>query len=203
MTEDSEGPAIGDETDEGVRLMLAFQGGDEEAFTALVERYQGAAFSMLRRLLGPHHAIEDLAQEAFLRVWRARDRYQPQGRFTTFLYRITYNLALNRLRGDKRKPLSPLPRTEDGASLEPEDQQGAAPLEGAAASDWAALIERALAELPENQRAALVFQHYDGLSLAEVAEILGSSEKAVKSLLHRARTRLRELLQPYREAEHD
>jgi len=183
--------------------MLALQQGREEAFAELVEEYQSAAFSMLRRVLGPHQPVEDLAQEAFLRVWRSRDSYQPRGRFTTFLYRITYNLALNQLRGNKRKPLSPMPQTADGAVLEPEDQLGAAPEAGADGRDWAGIIEGALAQLSENQRAALVFQHYDGLSLAEVAQVLGTSEKAVKSLLHRARTRLRELLQPYHEAEND
>jgi len=198
----TEAPAT-PEQDPGVQLMLAFQQGDEEAFVELVESYQGAAFSMLRRLLGPHRAVEDLAQEAFLRVWRSRERYRPQGRFTTYLYRITYNLALNHLRGDKRKPLSSLPSSPEGAVLEPTDTRGAAPSATADAQDWAALVERALAELPQNQRAALVFQHYDGLSLAEVAEVLGISDKAVKSLLHRARTHLRELLLPFHEAEHD
>lgn len=199
VTEATEPP----EQDRGVQLMLALQQGREEAFAELVEEYQSAAFSMLRRVLGPHQPIEDLAQEAFLRVWRSRESYQPRGRFTTFLYRITYNLALNQLRGNKRKPLSSMPQTADGAVLEPEDLHGAAPEAGADGRDWAGIIEGALGQLPENQRAALVFQHYDGLSLAEVAQVLGTSEKAVKSLLHRARTRLRELLQPYHEAEND
>jgi len=183
--------------------MLAFQRGDDQAFVELVETFQGATFSMLRRILGPHRAVEDLAQEAFLRVWRSRERYRPQGRFTTYLYRITYNLALNQLRGDKRKPLSSLPQSPEGAVLEPTDATGPAPSAAADRLDWALLVEQALAELPENQRAALVLQHYDGLSLAEVAEVLGISDKAVKSLLHRARTHLRELLLPFHEAEHD
>lgn len=183
--------------------MLAFQAGDDQAFTQLVEHYQAAAFAMLRRILGPSGSVEDLAQEAFLRVWRSRERYQPQGKFTTFLYRITYNLALNRLRDDKRKPLYALPQAEDGTSLEPEDDLGSAPEQGADDADWSTLIQRALADLPENQRAAVVFQHYDGLELHEIGEVLGISPQAAKSLLHRARTRLRTLLTPYREAEHD
>ena len=189
--------------DPGVSMMLAFQQGDDSAFEQLLETYQGAAFSMLRRILGPYAPIEDLAQEAFLRVWRSRARYQAAGKFTTFLYRITYNLALNRLRDDKRKPLYSMPRTSDGADFPQEDLASSGPATEVNAGDWALIVRRCLLELPENQRAALVFQHYDGLELDDIAEILGSSPKAVKSLLHRARTNLRTLLTPYREAEND
>jgi len=203
MTEDPiEGPLVEGE-DPGVTMMLAFQQGDDSAFEQLVEAYQGAAFSMLRRILGPHAQIEDLAQEAFLRVWRSRERYRAAGKFTTFLYRITYNLALNRLRDDKRKPLYSMPRTSEGADFPQEDLVSSGPATEVNAGDWALIVRRCLIELPENQRAALVFQHYDGLELDDIAEILGSSSKAVKSLLHRARTNLRTLLTPYREAEND
>lgn len=181
--------------------MLAFQGGDDGAFEALVEQYQGAAFSMLRRVLGPGQPVEDLAQEAFLRVWRARERYRPMGRFTTFLYRITWNLALNRLRDLGRRPEARLPEAPDGRALELEDGAAEDPTAGMNRRDWAAHVARALEELPRNQRAALVFQHYDGLGLAEIGEILGISPQAAKSLLHRARERMRELLEPYRAAE--
>lgn len=189
--------------DPGVQWMLAFQAGDDEAFTQLVEHYQAAAFAMLRRILGPHGTVEDLAQEAFLRIWRSRERYQPQGKFTTFLYRVTYNLALNRLRDNKRKPLYSMPQAEDGATLEPSDAGENTPEQGADDSDWSGIIQRSLGELPENQRVAVVLQHYDGLELHEIGEVLGISPQAAKSLLHRARTRLRTLLTPYREAEND
>lgn len=189
--------------DPGVQWMLAFQAGEDEAFTQLVEHYQAAAFAMLRRILGPSGSVEDLAQEAFLRVWRSRERYQPLGKFTTFLYRITYNLALNRLRDDKRNPLYALPQAEDGAPMEPEDGTQEAPDQVADTSNWHTLIQQALGDLPENQRAAVVFQHYDGMELHEIGEVLGISPQAAKSLLHRARTRLRTLLTPYREAEND
>ena len=197
------GPRASTLEDQGVQWMLAFQAGDDDAFTSLVDRYQGAAFAMLRRILGPHMAVEDLAQEAFLRVWRSRERYQAQGKFTTFLYRITYNLALNRIRDNKRKPLYSMPRSADGVEMEAEDGVSAAPEEEADHSNWGVIVQRALGELPENQRAAMVLQHYDGLELHEIGEILGISPQATKSLLHRARTNLRTLLSPYREAEND
>jgi len=203
MTSDDSGLAGSPAEDPGVVLMLAFQQGDDSAFEQLVVLYQGAAFAMLRRILGPHALIEDLAQEAFLRVWRSRERYKPVGKFTTFLYRITYNLALNRIRDDKRKPLYSMPRNADGVEMPQEDLKEAGPDSEVDRGDWAQIVRRCLVELPENQRAALVFQHYDGLELHEIAEIIGSSSKAVKSLLHRARENLRTLLTPYREAEND
>jgi RNA polymerase sigma-70 factor (ECF subfamily) len=201
LTETGEPPSFHE--DQGVTWMLAFQAGDDDAFTQLVEHYQGAAFAMLRRLLGPHPLIEDLAQEAFLRVWRSRDRYQAKGKFTTFLYRITYNLALNRVRDDKRKPLYSMPKNAEGVEMESQDLVSKGPEEAADTGHWDGIVKRALGELPENQRAAVVFQHYDGLELHEIGEILGISPQATKSLLHRARGNLRTLLTPFREAEHD
>ena len=183
--------------------MLAVQTGDEEAFERLVRAYERPIFAMLRRMLGPAAPVEDLAQEAFLRVWRSRDRYRPEGRFLTWLYRITWNLAANHARGQRRKPLPPLPRDADGGVMEPLDVDGPAPEEGAGTRDWVRLVDEALARMPENQRAALVFQHYDGMDLAEIGDVLGISSKAAKSLLHRARENLRSLLEPHREAEHD
>jgi len=203
MTEVGTGAPSSPHEDPGVILMLAFQAGDDAAFEQLVLAYQGAAFAMLRRILGPHAMIEDLAQEAFLRVWRARDRYKPAGKFTTFLYRITYNLALNRVRDDKRKALYSMPRDADGVELPQQDLKAIGPDEEVDTGRWAQIVRHCLTELPENQRVALVFQHYDGLELHEIAEIVGSSPKAVKSLLHRARANLRTLLTPYREAEND
>ena len=189
--------------DEGTQLMLAFQQGSEKAFDELVVKYQNAAFGMLRRLLGPHAMVEDLAQEAFIRVYRAKQRYQPAGKFTTFLYRITYNLALNRLRDDKRQGVRSLPEGEDGGPLPLEDLQEPPPWARPNQDLWADRIGKSLMCLPQNQRTALVLQHYDDLDLTEIGEILEVSPKAVKSLLHRARENLRELLQPYKDAETD
>lgn len=177
--------------------MLAFQAGDDEAFERLVEEYQGPAFAMLRRLLGPGAALEDCAQEAFLRIWRSRDRYRPEGKFSTLLYRVTYNLALNWIRDTRRKPVSGLAQMAGGGPLEPADARE--PIQEAQLDQgvWGDRIAQALQSLPENQRAALVLQHYDGLDLTEIGEILEISPQAVKSLLHRAREGMRIVLEPH------
>lgn len=181
--------------------MLRFQAGDEAGFDELVEAYQGQVFSLLRRLLGPHGEVEDLAQEVFLRVHRARAEYRPDSRFGTYLYRVTYNLALNRLRDERRRPVVRAPEHWGGDPLEFPAPAGPDPARRADTATWTRWIELALAELPENQRAALVLQHYNGLDLEEIGAVLGVSDKAVKSLLHRARENLRPLLEPYRDRE--
>lgn len=189
--------------DRGVELMLELQEGREAAFEEIVELYQGQIFGLLRRVLGPAAAIEDLAQETFLRLYRARGRYRPQGKLGTFLYRIAYNLALNRFRDDKRRREVAMPRTPEGVTLELGDARAEEPWADPDRQDWACRVARALARLPENQRTALVLQHFDELDLEQIGEVLGISAKAAKSLLHRARTGLRDLLAPFREAEHD
>jgi len=192
-----------EEKDPGAEWMLAVQQGDRSAFNSIVETYQAPVFCLLRRLLGSAAVIEDLAQETFIRLWRSRDRYQPRGHLSTFLFRIAYNLALNNIRDRKRKPAGSLPVSPDGELMPIEDSAVATPFEAPDQASWAALVERALQQLPENQRAALVFQHYDDFELAEIGEVLGISPKAAKSLCHRARENMRQLLAPYREAEND
>ena len=183
--------------------MLAFQAGDESAFDSLVKEYQNAAFAMLRRILGPHAMVEDLAQEAFIRVYRAKNRYRPAGKFTTFLYRITYNLALNRVRDDGRHRLLSLPQSPEGEPMPLPDPKAEKPWKAPNRANWADHVAQALQALPRNQRSALVFQHYDGLDLVEIGHILDVSPPAVKSLLHRARENMRALLQPFKDAEQD
>lgn len=198
------GNGVNDAQDQGVIWMQAFQAGDESAFDHIVDSYQGLVFSVLRRLLGPTGWVDEMAQETFIRLYRARDRYVPAGKLSTFLYRIAYNLALNRIRDEGRRPASSLQVGQDGEELAVPDQlERTAPEAPSEAQDWAKLVELGLAELPENQRAALVFQHYDGLELTEIGEVLGISPKAAKSLLHRARENLRTYLQPYKDAEQD
>ena len=190
--------------DRGVTWMLAFQAGDEQAFDQIVAEYESLVFGILRRLLGPSGWVEEMAQETFIRLYRARERYSPAGKLSTFLYRIAYNLALNRIRDERRRPAGSLQMGPEGEEMVVADvSERGAPEGDADAGDWAGLVERGLAELPENQRAALVFQHYDGLDLTEIGEVLGISPKAAKSLLHRARENLREFLQPYKDAEQD
>jgi len=188
------------EQDLGAELMLAWQGGDETAFDRLVETYSGPVYSLLTRFLGRHPGREDLVQDVFLRVVRSRDRYRATARFTTWLYRIVYNLAVNETQRTKGRELSldraPGPDGEEGRR-EVHDELAPDPADGLERSDVVAAVRAAIAELPESQRMALVLAKYEELPYAEIGAVLGSSEKAIKSLIHRARERLRERLAPF------
>lgn len=188
--------------DPGVALMLAWQGGDEGAFDELVSQYSGRVYSLLTRFLGHHPSREDFVQEVFLRVVRARDRYEPTAKFTTWLYRIVFNLSVNETqRASGRYPLSLDQPNGDGepGRIEIEDTRDPDPTAAMQSSDVIHAVRRAIAALPENQRMAVVLAKFDDMSYLEIAKVLDSSEKAIKSLIHRARETLRTELAPFLE----
>ena len=186
-----------EETDLGRDLMLAFQQGDGAAFESLVEAYSERAFALFVRFSGRHEGCEDLVQELFLRMWRARDRYQPTARFSTWMYRIAFNLAAND--GERRRTRSSLSLDIEGPAGSSESRQIpdpdiAEPSAGVEREDVVRQVQSAIASLPENQRMALILARYEEQSHKEIGEALEISAKAVKSLIHRARETLRNLL---------
>jgi len=177
--------------DPDVRLMLAFRAGDASAFDALFRRWSAPLLRYLERMLRDAGAAEELVQEVFLRVHRARERYEPEARLSTWLYRIATNLALNELRRPRRRAPHRSADEPDAPALV------AASVVPEAVVDAKRMGARALRELealPEKQRAALCMSAVEGLSYAEVAEALEVSEQAVKALVHRARSALAERL---------
>jgi RNA polymerase sigma-70 factor, ECF subfamily len=174
-----------DHTDDpDVALMLAFQGGDEEAFVTLYRRHRDRIVNFARRLLGSQALGEEAAQETFLRLHRARTRYRPDSRFSTYLYRIAKNLCLNVRGRREHQLLAPdvAVQTLPGA---------AAPQEARAEQARArTAIAQALGHLPDTQAAAFVLCRFEGLSLVEAAEVLDTSVPAIKSLVFRARRQL-------------
>ena len=196
------------EPDRGVQWMLAFQAGDERGFDRIVEDYSGRVYSLLTRFLGPVTGREDLVQEVFLRVLRARERYTPTARFSTWLYRIAFNLSANeRERRSHRAHLSlDGPRCADDGrggrgAREMPDEGAPDPARELEAQDTVTAVRAAIAALPDNQRLALILARYEELSLAEIAQVMDSTEKAIKSLVHRARTSLREQLESFMQEE--
>ena len=168
-------------------LLAAAGDGDREAFGRLVVRHQQRAFNVAWRMLGNAADAEEVAQEAFLRILDAADRYRPTARFTTYLYQVVSRLCIDR--GRKKRP-GDLPSLPTPASDAP------APAESAARAEEAAAVRRAVASLPDRQRIAVVLRYYEGLAAAEVAEALNTSAKGVERLLARARDTLRRLLPP-------
>ncbi len=174
--------------------MLAFQAGDESAFDRLFERWSGRLLHFVERMVREPAVAEELVQETFLRVHRARDRYEPKARFSTWLYTIAGNAARNELRRPFRR------EHHDSADATPDPASESAPLQLVSSDpspDRVAHARRvgdevdgALAGLPPRQREALWLCAVEGLSYAEIAEVLDTSEKSVKALVHRARVGL-------------
>ncbi len=185
-------------------LLEATRAGDEAAFAELVRRYRNQITNYVYRITNDYDAAVDLAQETFLRVFRAADRYQTNYAFSTYIYRIATNLAISELRRRKRRRLVSLTaffgsRESDGcetAELDPSDN---CPLQDATLVDGERreAVARAIATLPEKYRAPIVLRDVEGKSYDEIARILDLSEGTVKSRISRARGFLREKLQAY------
>jgi RNA polymerase sigma-70 factor (ECF subfamily) len=189
--------------DRGAELMLAWQAGDETAFDRLVELTSGQVYALLTRFLGPHPAREDLTQEVFLRVVRSKERYVATARFTTWLYRIVFNIAVNHTqrRPPKATSLDGARDDDEGVVPQVQDEGVADPGDGLARQDVVDAVQAAIDELPEKQRMALVLAKYEDMPYVQIADVLGSTEKAIKSLVHRARENLRASLAPWMETE--
>ncbi len=172
-------------------LVRACQRGDREAFDHLVERYQRGIYRLCYRYVNDHDDANDLAQEAFLKAWRAIGRFRGESSFSTWLYRIAVNTCLNH-RAARRPPAQELPE-----SL-------ADPSRGAEArvlrDDEAARVRAAVSRLPDRQRATLILKVYHELTHEEVARVLGSTVGTVKSNLFHALANLRRLLDERGEA---
>ena len=182
---------------EDVRLMQLVSGGDMAAFEQLVERHQTLVAGTVARMLGSNLDVEDVAQQVFLRVWKSASRYVPRAKFTTWLLKITRNLVFNELRRRKRHATNPLQLEPEGEELQVKDERSQGPRELLLERELQTAVDASIAQLPENQRMALVLRRYEELSYEEIAEVLDQSVPAVKSLLFRARTELRERLRGY------
>ncbi|MGH7163292.1 MAG: RNA polymerase sigma factor [Planctomycetota bacterium] len=183
-----------------VELMLAFRAGDDGAFSVLVQRHKDAVMNLTYRYLGNRADAEDLAQEVFLRVYRARKGYRPDAKFSTWLYRVAVNACLNEVRSRKSRPTHRAAALnagdgEIGAALP--DARNEAPPEAAAREELRAAVRNAVDALPERQRLALLLNKFHGLGYQEMAGALDLSVPAVKSLLVRARESVRRAIEPY------
>lgn len=182
-----------------LRWMELVKQGDMEAFRLLVEAHQYRVVATVSKMLGNDADAEDIAQQAFVRVWKSAPRYEPTARFTTWLFKITRNLVLNELRRRSRHRTESLDSSDDGerAPMQAADPVTKAPDASVLNDEMQDAIQRAIDELPETQRMAVILRRYDEFSYEEIGEILGLTVPAVKSVLFRARTDLREKLRKY------
>jgi len=189
------------QTDPDAALMLRAKRGDRAAFAELVEKYKQPVMNFVFRSLRDEIEAEDLAQNVFLQAWKSRSRYRQTAKFSTWLFTIARNLCLNEIRRRSRHPAESIEEAhaehEDQPRQQYEDKSQIAPPEKLLHGELAQKIEEALAELPENQRTAILLCRQDELSYEEIAGVLGCSLSATKSLIHRGRETLKEKLKPY------
>jgi RNA polymerase sigma-70 factor (ECF subfamily) len=181
--------------DPDAELMQQVARGDHEAFNILVQKYRPPVLNMAFRYVGDRGEAEDLAQEAFLRVYEARHRYRPTAQFSTWLYRIVANVCLDARRRRWARPVESLEALGEGDRIE--DDRSPSPHEAVERTELQAAVRAAIAALPPRQRLAVILHRYEGRSYQEIADALDCSVSAVETLLHRAKQNLKERLRDY------
>jgi RNA polymerase sigma-70 factor (ECF subfamily) len=185
--------------------MLAVQKDDASAFEELMFRFQGRVQSLFRHLIGNREAAEDLTQDVFLRVFRARKSYQPNAKFSTWLFTIANNVAFNKLRSQRRKPETQFGGEGNESCSETAWEPAGVIAAGSESmparqldkSELREMVRLAVEALNERQRMAVLLNRFEGMNYAEIADVMNLSPQAVKSLLCRAHVQLRNLLQKY------
>ncbi|NLS90731.1 MAG: sigma-70 family RNA polymerase sigma factor [Planctomycetaceae bacterium] len=183
--------------------MLEVRDDNAATFEELMLRYQNRVITFLEHHTGNHELAKDLAQDVFMRVWRARKDYVPGAKFSTWLFTITSNVAKNAQRSRSRRHEVNLEGRDSGPlgvrPLEAMAQvsSGQIPARALDRAEVRDVVWMAVQSLNERQRAAVLLSKFEGMSYAEIAETMGMSVQAIKSLLSRARTNLREVLEPY------
>jgi RNA polymerase sigma-70 factor (ECF subfamily) len=172
--------------DPSVDLMLQLRDGNEAAFDKLVERWQSPLLNFFYRSLSSYEQSEDLAQMVFIRLYRAAPKYEPQARFSTFLFQIARRLLINEYRRSQRKPLEAWDPSDLQAFTSDQPSRRFAELEEA--------FEQVIHKLPENQRTAILLLKQQELSYQEIADIMEANESAVKTWIYRARQFLKQEL---------
>ncbi len=170
------------------------QHADEDAFAQLVRRWEQPIRNLCVRMTGDLHKGQDLTQEAFVRVFEKRQLYQPDAKFSTWLWRIALNLCYDEQRRIKRRSETAMENAEGETVIELVADDDS-PVEQAEAGERAAMVRQALLKLPETYRTVLVLRHYEGLKFREIADVLDIPEGTVKSRMVEALGQMERLLQ--------
>lgn len=183
--------------------MLAVREDDSAAFERLVSQYQRRLLTVLQHWLGNHDLAEDLVQEVFLRVFRARKNYEPTARFSTWIFTIAHNVARNARRTlARRREVHMQQQTTESQELATLEElakaaSGMMPTRQLDKREMSDVVNMAIGLLNERQRMAVLLCKFEGMSYVDIADTMGMTPSAVKSLLSRARGNLRDALEPY------
>ena len=194
--------------DPDVRLMLQVRDGSAAAFEELVEKYQARLVGILGHMIGKRDLAEDLTQEVFMRVYRARERYVPGAKFSTWLFTIAHNVASNAIRKQSRRKEVNLTNSPSGKvpvrrlDRMAKAKSGLMPTRQIDRKEMTVIVQQAIQTLNDRQRMALLLSKFEGMSYFEIADAMQLTTQAVKSLLSRARNNLRETLEPYLKSGH-
>lgn len=189
--------------DPDVRLMMEVREDSATAFEELMLRYQNRLVAVLEHLIGARDQAEDLAQEVFLRVYRARKSYVPDAKFSTWLFTIANNVASNARRSRSRRREVNMPATDNGSTGAPGLDQlalaasGLMPTRQLDKAEMRDIVRLAIESLNERQRMAVLLSKFENMSYVDIGVAMELSPEAIKSLLSRARLNLKEVLQPY------
>jgi len=187
------------------QVVVWAQDGDEAAFRELIRRYQRPIFSIIYRMVGDRELAEDLAQETFIKVLNAIDSYRPEHKFSSWIFKIANNAAIDHLRRRELETLSldgapdAITAERQGATALQVRDRAESPLDEMEARELGSQIERAIARLRPEYRSCIVLRHVEGRAYEEIAEILGLPLGTVKTYIHRARAELRAALGPLRD----
>ena len=193
-------------TDPDAALMIRVKQGDREAFAQLVDKYKQPVMNLVYRTLSDANEAEDVAQQVFVQVFKSAGRYEISARFSTWVFTIARNLCLNEIRRRIRHPAESLDRlVVDDQQASPRqfpDTKAVAPPDRLLDSELVTKVEEAISDLPENQRTAILLCRREDMSYEQIADVLGVSVSATKSLIHRARETLKARLKPYLRSGH-
>lgn len=181
-----------------VELMLRSKEGDHAAFEQLIIRHQNAVIGTVAKMLGNASDAQDISQQVFLRLWKSAKRYKPRAKFTTYLFTITRNLVFNESAKKARRKTHSLEEQQENSFADPSTADPAkSPDNQLLQQELRNAVDRAIEQLPEKQRLAVILRRYENLPYEDIADITKLSVSAVKSQLFRARNTLRESLAKY------
>lgn len=190
----SEKPETDFDNELDTQLMLRVRDGDAQAMESLVKRHQDVVFSTVSGMLKYGGDVEDIAQQVFIRIWKNAASYEPSAKFKTWMFTILRNLVFNEMRRNRRKPFISVNALEEDQGIILAQDSAPAPDEHLDHAELVQAVEQAIGELPERERLAVNLRRFDQMAYEEIASILGISVAATKSILFRARNKLKEKL---------